>query len=87
MLSTVWRSPSSGSSAASHTKLLRVHNSVAMYRFPRLRALASSAGTCRDTSTKLSLIHERPDHEILRHVQFPREPDALVAQDRQRLLG
>ena len=37
--------------------------------------------------TELSQIHEGPDHEILRHVQFPRDPDALVAQDRQRLLG
>ena len=37
--------------------------------------------------TELSQVHEGPDHEILRHVQFPREPRALVAQDRQRLLG
>ena len=37
--------------------------------------------------TELSQIHEGPDHQILRHVQFPGEPDALVAQDRQRLLG
>ena len=37
--------------------------------------------------TELSLIHEGPDHEILRDVQFPRDPHALVAQDRQRLLG
>ena len=36
---------------------------------------------------ELSQIHQGPDHEILRDVQFPRDPDALVAQDRQRLLG
>ena len=37
--------------------------------------------------TELSQVHEGPDHEILRDVQFPRDPHALVAQDRQRLLG
>ena len=37
--------------------------------------------------TELSLVHQRPDHEILRDVHFPRDADALVAQNRQRLLG
>ena len=71
MLSIVSRSPPSGSSAASHTKLLRVHSSVAMYRFPLLRALARSDWNLLGQLTELSLVHEEPDHEVLGHIQFP----------------
>ena len=71
MLSTVSRSPSSGSSAASHTKLLRVHNSVAMYRLPLLPRVGQQRRHPSGQLAKLSLVHEAPRSRGSARCSFP----------------